>query len=57
MILEFFLDHPQFGLELSVGLLALIYPLLEGLVGLVPVGDQEAAGGVEQVLDVTPDLA
>ena len=56
LVLHFFLNHPELRLQLPVSLLALVDPLLECLVCLVPVGDQEAAGGVQQVLDVTADL-
>ena len=56
LILHLLLNHPQLRLQLAVRLLALVNPLLESLVCPVPVGDQEAAGGVEEVLDVTADL-
>ena len=56
LVLHFFLNHPQLGLQLAVRLLALVDPLLECLVCSVPVGDQHAAGGVQEVLDVTADL-
>ena len=56
LVLHLFLNHPELGLELAVRLLALVDPLLEGLVRPVPVGDQHAPRGVQEVLDVAADL-
>ena len=56
LVLDLLLDHVQLGQQLLPRVLALLGPLLECLVGLVPVGDQLTAGGVHQVLHVRPHL-